>query len=141
MMTSWRRRARGFTLVELMIVVAVIAILAAIAFPAYQRYAFRARRPDGQKLLTAISLAEERYYALRNTYADLATIGFANTTSDSGHYTASVTVSAVNTIAGQAYVATATPVGAQQKDACGALTLNNAGVKGQSGTTANGSCW
>ncbi|MDQ7974852.1 MAG: prepilin-type N-terminal cleavage/methylation domain-containing protein, partial [Rhodocyclaceae bacterium] len=43
-----RRSASGFTLIELMIVVAVIAILAAIAYPSYQEYVMRSRRVEGQ---------------------------------------------------------------------------------------------
>ncbi|MGN6480473.1 type IV pilin protein [Luteibacter sp.] len=145
-MTCFRPRRRGFTLVELMITLAVMAILAAIAYPQYNRYGFRARRADGQKLLMAIANAEERYYAQQNKYADLQAIGFSTTTtaiSDSGYYNATVTVSAVNTFAAQGFTATAVPVkgGAQEKDACASLTITNAGVKGQSGTTSNGSCW
>lgn len=139
-------RSKGFTLLELMIVLVVMAILAMIAFTSYTHYAFRARRTDGQKQLMAIGNAEERYYALHNVYADLATIGYSNTataTSDSGYYTSTVAVAAVNTLAAQAFTATATPVAtnSQARDACAALTLTNTGVKGQSGTTSNGSCW
>lgn len=143
-MTPTRRRETGFTLLELMVVLVVMAILATIAFTSYQRYGFRARRPDGQKLLLAIGNAEERYYALHNVYADLATIGYANTTtatSDSGFYKASVAVNTVNSLAGQGYTATAAPAGNQLKDACGSLTLTDTGIKGQTGTTSNGNCW
>ncbi|MET0256034.1 MAG: type IV pilin protein [Luteibacter sp.] len=143
-MTTLQRRRHGFTMVELMMVLAVIAILAAIAIPAYNRYGFRARRPDGQKLLIAIAAAEERYYALHNVYADLATIGYSSATtaaSDNGYYNASVSVSAVNTLAGQAFTATATPTGNQQKDVCGALTLTQTGVKGPTDKNSNGNCW
>lgn len=140
------RHRRGFTLLELMIVLVVMAILAAIAFPAYTRYGYRARRADGQKLLMSIANAEERYYALHNTYSDLATIGYSNTTtatSESGYYTAAVTVSAVNSLDAQAYKAVATPVPktAQARDVCTTLSVTNTGVKAPAGTTSNGSCW
>ncbi|KJV28057.1 type IV pilin protein [Luteibacter yeojuensis] len=136
----------GFTLIELMVAVAILAILAAIAIPQYNRYAFRARRADGQKLLMAIANAEERYYAQQNKYADLKTIGFASTataTSDSGYYTASVTATTVNTFAAQGFLATATPIGAQAKDVCTTLTITDTGVKNPSPTTqtSNGACW
>jgi type IV pilus assembly protein PilE len=139
-------RSRGFTLLELMIVLLVMAILAMIAFTSYTHYGFRARRSDGQKQLMAIGNAEERYYALHNVYADLATIGYSTTAtaaSESGYYTSAVAVATVNTLAAQAYTATATPVAAnsQARDACGALTLTDTGVKSQSGNTSNGSCW
>lgn len=143
-MKTQQRRAAGFSLVELMVVLTIIAILAAIAIPAYTRYGYRARRPDGQKLLLAVANAQERYYALHNVYADLATIGYSTTTtatSDAGYYTATVTVSAVSSFAGQAYTATAAPVGVQKTDACGSLTLTNTGVKSQGGAATNGSCW
>lgn len=139
-----RQRARGFTLIELMIALGVMAILAAIAIPQYNRYGFRARRADGQKLLMAIANAEERYYAQQNKYADLKTIGFSTTTtatSDSGYYAATVTVSDVNKFAAQAFLATAVPGGAQQKDVCANLTLTNTGVKAPLNITSNGSCW
>lgn len=140
------RHRRGFTLLELMIVLVVMAILAAIAFPAYTKYGFRARRADGQKLLLAIANAEERYYALHNAYADLATIGYSTTTtatSESGYYTAAVTVSAINSIDAQAYKAIATPVPkkAQARDVCTTLTVTDTGLKLPTGTTSNGTCW
>lgn len=145
-MFSLRRRCDGFTLLELMIVLVVMAVLAAIAITSYSRYGFRARRSDGQKLLMAIGNAEERYYALHNAYADLATIGYSTTataTSENSYYTASVTITTINAVAGQGYTATATPAPgkSQARDTCAALTLTNAGVKGPSGTTANGTCW
>jgi type IV pilus assembly protein PilE len=145
MPTSHRRRG-GFTLLELMIVLVVMGILAALAITSYSRYGYRARRTDGQKLLMAIASAEERYYAQHNAYADLATIGYSttvNATSEGGYYTAAVGVSTVNSIAAQAFTATATPVAgkSQQRDTCGALTVTDTGVKGPAGTTANGTCW
>jgi type IV pilus assembly protein PilE len=144
-MPTFRHR-RGFTLLELMIVLVVMAILAAIAVPSYTKYGYRARRSDGQKLLISIANAQERYYALHNAYADLATIGYAastTATSEAGYYTASVAVTAVASLDAQAYTATATPVpqGAQARDVCGALTLTSTGVKAPAGTTSNGTCW
>jgi len=127
-MLAAHRRRRGFTLLELMIVVLVMGVLAALAITSYSRYGFRARRTDGQKLLLAIANAEERYFAQRNAYADLATIGYSTTataTSENGYYTAAVSVSTVNTVAAQAFLATATPTpgNSQAKDTCGALTV------------------
>ncbi|MGY3228657.1 type IV pilus assembly protein PilE [Luteibacter sp. HA06] len=145
-MPALDRRRGGFTLLELMIVLMVMGVLAAIAITSYGRYGIRARRADGQKLLMGIANAEEGYFALHNAYADLATIGYSTTstaTSEGGYYTASVTVSTVNTVAAQAYLATATPVpgNSQARDACAALTLTSVGVTGASGGTTNGTCW
>lgn len=138
------QRKRGFTLIELMVVVAIIAILAAIAVPAYGRYAFRARRADGQELLLRIANAQERHYATFNRYGSLADIGFASPApSEKGFYNVSVTIPASS--GSQAYTATASAVGVQANDACGALTIDNVGLKtpGPTDTSAssNGSCW
>jgi type IV pilus assembly protein PilE len=143
-MPGIRKRIGGFTLIELMIVVGVMAVLAAIALPQYNRYGFRARRADGQKLLLAIGNAEERYYAQQNKYADLKTIGFSATTtatSDSGYYAATVTATAVNSFAAQGFTATAVPQDVQAKDVCGSLSLTNTGVKAPLNITSNGTCW
>lgn len=71
--------ARGFTLIELMIVVAIVGILAAIAFPSYQNHVTKTRRADAQSALTGFAAAMERYYTdNRNTYLGAAA-GGANT--------------------------------------------------------------
>ena len=140
-------RARGFSLIELMIVVAIIAIIAAFAIPAYGRYAYRAHRADGQGLLLNIATAEERYYSTFNKYGSLTDIGYSASpvASDKQYYSGTVSIPAGSS--SQSFVATATPVGAQVGDDawCGALTLNNAGVKtpgpASAASNANGSCW
>lgn len=138
---------RGFTMVELMIVAVIIAVLAAIAIPAYGRYAYRARRPDGQQLLLQIANAQERYYATNNQYGALTSMGYNNPAiSEKGYYSVQVQVTADpagNSSA--AFVTTATPMDAQAKDACGALSISNAGVKSPAASDAsfntNGNCW
>jgi type IV pilus assembly protein PilE len=136
-------RVRGFTLLELMIVLVIIAILAAIAIPAYNRYAFRAHRVDGQELLLRVATAQERYYSTNNAYGSLADVGYNNPLSEKGYYTASVAFPAGS--ASQAFVATATPVGGQAQDVCGPLTIDNAGNKtpgpASASSNSNGSCW
>lgn len=143
----WAKKIRGFSLLELMIVVAIIALLASLAYFNYSRYALRSRRVDGQNLLTNIASAEQRYYSNFNKYT--ATIAGAGTTSldftdvysnPPGQY---YSAAAVVASGGQTYTLTATPVAgkAQAKDQCQNLTLTDTGLKSQSGNQSNGNCW
>lgn len=147
---SNRKKTRGFTLLELMVVVAIIAILASLAFPAYIRYGQRARRVDGKELLMRVAAAQERYYTNFNRYAvnpltAATSLGLNSLLSERGYYT----ITSANGATGntQSYVLTATPVagGAQIADQCGALTVNNTGVKTPIATAmpqnSNGPCW
>jgi type IV pilus assembly protein PilE len=145
-----RSQVRGFTLLELMIVVVIIALIASFAIPAYQRYAQRARRADGKELLMRVAAAQERYYTNFNRYAAApltaaTSLGLTSLTSERGYYTInSANGASANT---QSYVLTATPVsgGPQAGDKCGALTINNTGVKTPIATAmpqnSNGACW
>lgn len=138
-------RVKGFTLLELMIVVVIIAILAAIAIPAYGRYAFRAHRVDGQELLLRIANAQERFHATNNSYGPLSGtngLGFQDPAiSEKGYYSVTSVVSSSS----QAFVATATPIGAQANDVCGELSIDNTGTKlpaaNDTAHNTNGNCW
>lgn len=90
---------RGFTLIELMIVVAIIAVLAAIALPAYQDYMARAQVAEGIGLATGAKLAIATYYGERGEFpADNATAGMAPAASVSGRNISSVSVDSTGTI-------------------------------------------
>jgi type IV pilus assembly protein PilE len=67
-----RRPAAGFTLIELMIVVAIVAILAAIAYPSYRDYILRGHLTDATTGLAAMRADMERYYQDNRTYADIS---------------------------------------------------------------------
>ena len=83
---------KGFTLIELMIVVAIIGILAAIAIPAYQDYTIRSQVTEGLSLASAVKAGVAEYYANYGSWpADLTTLGY--TSVPSGKYVTSVAVS------------------------------------------------
>jgi type IV pilus assembly protein PilA len=86
---------KGFTLIELMIVVAIIAILAAIAIPAYQNYLIRAQVSEGAVLTDGAKTAIAEFYSTRGSFPSAnASAGLpANATSISGKYVAQVDVS------------------------------------------------
>ena len=138
-------RQRGFSLIELLVVVMIIAVLAAIAIPAWSRYGYRARRADGQEILMRIANQQERYYATNNRYGALTDIGYNGdpATSDKGFYKVSLGTSIGTT--GSTFTATATPQTTQAPDVCGSLSITSAGVKTPSPTdtskNTNGNCW
>jgi len=63
------KHQKGFSLIELMIVVAVIGILAAVAYPAYQDYVIRSKRGDAMNALAAVRIAQEKYRANNTEFA------------------------------------------------------------------------
>jgi type IV pilus assembly protein PilE len=127
----------GFTLIEVMIVVAIVAILAAIAIPSYQDQAIKTRRSDGMAALTNAAQYLERCFSQNGKYT--ACPGHANgasVASDEGWYSVGI-VTTTST-----YTLTATPQRAQTKDTdCANLTLTQTGKKGISGTGTVADCW
>ena len=131
---------RGFTLLELMIVVIVIAILATLAIYNYAKYGYRTRRADGKEMIQRVAAAEERYYTNFNKYTTtLSDLNFSSGTSVKGYYL----VSAANGTSGdtQSYILSAAPQGVQANDACVNLTLDNTGAQAFTGAETNGKCW
>jgi type IV pilus assembly protein PilA len=89
---------KGFTLIELMIVVAIIGILAAIAIPAYQDYTIRAQVTEGLNLAAPVKTAIAEYYAQNGTWPSAligASPALGYTATPSGKYVSSITLGAL----------------------------------------------
>lgn len=128
------RKKSGFTLIELIVVIAIIGILASIAYPSYQNSVLKSRRTDGKNALMSAAGIQESYYSSNNSYSDtIADIG--GNTSDEGFYSVAVTnPSCSSTVNGvtlyNCFTLTATATGTQTKDTgCTTLTLLHTGVK------------
>jgi type IV pilus assembly protein PilE len=156
-------RQRGFTLIELMIVVVIIAILAVIAMPSYTLFTNRAKRATGKAQLMALAQLEETYFSDRKKYAPISLItslpgnfgylgsdgSLAASASSSSIYRLSVVQlgSVGNACSGSGtpstdYLIIATPLNAQNGDArCMTLCLASTGDKGATGTDGPQSCW
>ena len=96
-----RQLQQGFTLIELMIVVAIIGILAAIAIPAYQDYTIRAQVSEGLSLADGAKTAVGEYFTNRGVFpTNNTSAGLSADTSITGNYVSKVTVAQVNASSG-----------------------------------------
>ena len=130
-------RARGFTLIEVIIAMAIVAILVAVALPTYRDHMRKSRRAEAQAYLMAVASRQQQFLLDTRGYAaSLTTIGIAAPTNVAAAYDL-----AVVTVAGPppTFRLTATPKATtdQVSERCGTLAIDQTGAK----TAALGTCW
>ncbi len=143
-------RNKGFSLLELMVVVTIVSLLAAIAYPSYMGQLRKSRRAEAAISLESLAQAQERFYSRFRTYTSLVAapdpcagqacgLGQSSNSSEHDYYGLTANGNAA------AYTLTATAAGTQLDDTdCRTLTVNSVGVK--SGASASGGdttdvCW
>ena len=142
------RNLQGFTLIELMIVVAIVGILAAIAYPSYQNSVTKSRRAEGKSLLLDAAAREERYFAQYNLYTGTVPgaggcvgsacgLNYASANSANGYYTLTAAATATT------YTLTVTAAGTQATNdpSCATFTLDNLGTKTATGSNTSVCAW
>lgn len=133
------RRHGGFTLIELVIVVAVIAILLSIAVPSYQAHVVKTRRSEGKALLAEVAARLERCYTRHAAYNHADCASAASARSEGGWYQVTA-----DPLAASSYTLRAAPQKAQATDdaGCGTLTLTHVGVRARTGSAPDSvECW
>lgn len=132
-------KQRGFTLIELMIVVVIIGILAAVAYPAYQNYVERTRRGQAQADLLELSQLMERRYSNGFDYrkADGSAPDLPFSVSPRDGNPAAYDLSFSGNVTTNAFTLQAVPRSIQSGDDCGTMSINEQGVR----TAASAGCW
>jgi len=130
------KKARGFTLIEVMIVVTIIGILAAIAWPNFQNHLRKGRRAEAQSFLMDVANRQTQYLLDARTYAlgasAITDLKMAVPTTVASFYTVTVTPAAPTTP--PTFTVTATPIPGSQQAPDGALTIDNTGQKTRAGS-------
>ena len=127
------KKPTGFTLIELMVVVAIVALLATIAYPSYQNHLIKSRRAQAQTLMLEAMNRQEQYILVMRQYSNSPTTlglsmdGFTCIAANCSNNWYTVTIAANNAAAPPTYTVTATAIGGQVSD--GNLTLTSTGAK------------
>ncbi|WP_423707695.1 type IV pilin protein [Undibacterium sp. WLX3042] len=151
-----KNKKAGFTLIELMTVIAIMGILSAIAYASYSSAMTKAKRSEGKSALMKLMQQEERFYTQNNSYIVFSQAStdanetkfnwFSGDSAKKSAYEIKATACTGDTIQ-NCVLLTATPgttnVDGKFKDTvCGNLTLTSTGVKGFTSTTGTKEeCW
>lgn len=147
------KRTAGFSLVEIMIVLAIVGILASIAYPGYAGYIARSRRIEGQMALLDILQQQERFYSLHNTYVEFSADSTDPAAQRFKWWSGGEASGSAYELRGEACpdrdisecIEVKAVPGTERVDTkfsdseCGTLSLNSIGQRGQSGRAAR--CW
>lgn len=150
-----RLSARGFTLIELVVVVAIIGILAAIAYPSYQDSVRKSRRADAKAAVLELAQWMERNYTVTNRYTHVPGDAPGDADRDAAGMTTQLPFNQsprdstkaydldVSAVALNSFTLRAVPAGNQTSDPCKTLTVTNTGAKGVSvdATLSAAECW
>lgn len=131
-----RNQGKGFTLLEMLVVLSIIAVLATLALPGYSAALQQGRRVDAISALLRLQLAQEQWRAHHAQYASLAELGLTSLSSD-GHYRLTLTA---QDAAGYHAIAEPLAGGPQAGDACGTFAVHQDGPDHGSGY-ADARCW
>ncbi len=141
--------SRGFSLIEIMIVVVIIAILAGVAYPSYNNHVRKTNRAEAKARLLQLAQLEERTFTEKNTYTTniagllgvSGTVYSGSNNSASSAYQITAAAEGGKTIA-TTFVLSAVPQGSQTADtSCGTLRLTHTGKKEFSGSGSLKDCW